>query len=135
MEACEAGCCTNEPVPNRSDADCPPGGNEVYGYAATHRYLEADARTESGQIGALLRREGLYSSYLTDWRRAREAGQLTAFGSRKRGPTPAPTAQELDKLRHENERLRTRLQQTELIVTLLHLLGLTTSEIETDEST
>ena len=100
---------------------------------------EADACTEPGQIGALLRREGLYSSHLTDWRRARAAGQLAALGSRKRGPKPDPTAQELDELRRENERLRTRLQQAEIIVDvqkkLSQLLGLTPSQTETDEST
>jgi transposase len=49
---------------------------------------EADACTEPGQIGALLRRERLYSSHLVDWRRQREAGALQAL-ARKRGPKPA----------------------------------------------
>lgn len=51
---------------------------------------EADACTLAGEIGALLRREGLYSSHLAEWRRAREAGELNALEPKKRGPKPAP---------------------------------------------
>lgn len=49
---------------------------------------EADACSKTGEQGALLRREGLYSSHLTEWRRARERGELTALGPKKRGPKP-----------------------------------------------
>jgi transposase len=77
---------------------------------------EADACTEPGQIGALLRRERLYSSHLVDWRRQRETGALEAL-ARKRGPKPADPAQgEADRLRRENERLRGRLAQAERII-------------------
>src|SRR5258708_4006834 len=44
--------------------------------------------TESGEIGALLRREGIYSSHLAEWRRARRQGELSALAPRKRGPSP-----------------------------------------------
>src|SRR5213594_2363704 len=65
---------------------------------------EADACSEPGEIGALLRREGLYSSLLTEWRRAREAGALEAF-QRPRGRRPAhPFEVENAELRRRAER-------------------------------
>ena len=51
---------------------------------------EADGCTKPGEVGALLRREGLYSSLLTNWRRQREAGALREMPGRRRGPTPRP---------------------------------------------
>ena len=48
----------------------------------------ADACTKVGELGALLRREGIYSSSLSNWRRARERGELNALGPMKRGPKP-----------------------------------------------
>ena len=51
---------------------------------------EADACTELGTIGALLRREGLYSSNLTTWRAQRERGELAGLTPKKRGPAPKP---------------------------------------------
>ena len=51
---------------------------------------EADACTEPGAIGALLRREGLYSSHLTTWRAQRERGELAGLTPKKRGPAPKP---------------------------------------------
>src|SRR5687767_6090338 len=55
---------------------------------------EADACTEPGQIGALLRREGLYSSNLTQWRQQMSKGALKALSPKKRGPKPDPVANE-----------------------------------------
>jgi transposase-like protein len=77
---------------------------------------EADECTRSGQIGELLRREGLYSSQLSDWRRERAAGQLQGLGDKKRGPKPDVQAAELASLRRENERLKGQLSQAELII-------------------
>jgi transposase-like protein len=79
---------------------------------------ETDTCSE-GQIGAILRREGLYSSHLTCWRRQRQAGQLAALTDNKRGrkPTPEnPLSVEVERLRRENQRLSQRLQQAELII-------------------
>lgn len=88
---------------------------------------EADACTERGQIGALLRREGLYSSHLDKWRTQRERGVLQALAPQKRGPKPDPQAAEIVQLRRENEQLRTRLQRAEHIIEvqkkLAELLG------------
>ncbi|MBT7071205.1 MAG: helix-turn-helix domain-containing protein [Anaerolineae bacterium] len=77
---------------------------------------EVDACQGSGEIGALLRREGIYSSYLTTWRRQRENRELEGLSPRKRGPKPNPEATELAKLRREHERLKERMRQAELII-------------------
>ena len=74
---------------------------------------EADACTKPGEIGALLRREGLYSSHLTNWRRQLAAGTL---GKQQRGRPVEPLAAENAQLRQENERLRRELEKTQLIV-------------------
>ena len=79
---------------------------------------EADQCTEHGQVGALLRREGLYSSHLTDWRRQQAAGELADSKATKRGRKATQTAdqKEAARLRRENERLRRQLAQAELII-------------------
>lgn len=99
---------------------------------------EAEACSEPGQIGALLRREGLYWSHLDKWRKLRTRGQLQAGQTPKRGRKSQrePQAEEVARLQRENQRLRTRLEQAELIIEaqkkLAQLLGLTSTE--TDES-
>ena len=77
---------------------------------------ELDGSQGSGETGALLRREGLYSSHLTNWRRQRARGELDGLAPQKRGPKPDPQAVELSRLERENERLRERLRQAELII-------------------
>lgn len=79
---------------------------------------EADACTESGQIGALLRREGLYSSHLVTWRAARERGELEGLTPKKRGPKaqePNPLAKELEAKRREVARLKAENAKLQLI--------------------
>lgn len=89
---------------------------------------EADACTKPGEIGALLRREGLYRSHLDKWRTQRRAGALQALAPQPRGPKPDPQTAEIAQLRRENERLQQRLQQAETIIEiqkkLSALLGL-----------
>jgi transposase len=83
------------------------------------RILEEAQRCGPGQIGALLRREGLYSSHLSTWRQQREAGALKALGPRKRGRKAKVVdtqAQRLAELERDNERLRQRLAQAETII-------------------
>ena len=79
---------------------------------------EALACTEQGQVGALLRREGLYSSSLTQWRRQYQSGALQALKDDKRGRKRTRNTQdeELDRLRREIERLNKKLNQAELII-------------------
>ena len=98
---------------------------------------EADRCTEPGQIGALLRRERLYSSHLVDWRRQRDAGALKAL-ARTRGPKPAdPTRVEIERLRRENQRLARKLTQAERIIDiqgkLSELLGIPLDPASDDE--
>lgn len=86
----------------------------------------ADACTKPGQLGGLLRSEGVYSSYLTRWRQQRDQSQL---GTKKRGrPGSDPSAKELARLRGENTRLSKKLEQAEMIIDvqkkLSDLLGL-----------
>jgi transposase-like protein len=79
---------------------------------------EADACQEPGQIAALLRREGLYSSHLSEWRRARREGSLKAL-AKPRGPKGRgcdPVTVENEQLRKENARLKQRLEQAETIL-------------------
>jgi len=79
----------------------------------------ADSCTEPGNLGALLRREGLYASNLTTWRRQRDEGTLEALSPKKRGPKAAeinPLAAENQQLKRENEQLSKRLRQAELII-------------------
>jgi len=79
---------------------------------------EADACTEPGQLGALLRREGLYSSHLSTWRRQRDAGALSGLTPRKRGRKPkrSPVEQKCERLERENSQLREKLRKAELII-------------------
>jgi len=82
---------------------------------------EADACKEPGDLGALLRREGLYSSSLSRWRRLRESGQLKGLGPKRRGPAPReknPLEDKLAKLEKENLRLRARAERAEALVEL-----------------
>jgi transposase-like protein len=94
---------------------------------------EADRSTESGQVGALLRREGLYSSHLTTWRRQRERGVFEGLAPKKRGrKNKNELEKELNNLRRENADLQERLEQAEAIIDvqkkLSRLLGLATEE-------
>lgn len=85
--------------------------------AYKRRIVEEAAKCENGEVAALLRREGLYSSSLSHWRKQYENGGLDALSAKKRGRKPkAPESKELEKLRRENERLQAKLQQAELII-------------------
>ena len=78
---------------------------------------EADACSRPGEIGALLRREGLYSSLLTEWRRARDSGALEALAPRRRGPRgPSAEQVELDLLRRRLERSEADLETARRVI-------------------
>ena len=100
---------------------------------------EADACTRPGEIGTLLRREGLYTSHLSAWRRARDQGQLEGLAPRKRGPKldpDRPLSKRNAQLERENARLRRRLETAKTIIevqgNVSRLLGLTMPESEID---
>jgi len=92
----------------------------------TRILAEVEECQEPGQTGAILRREGLYTSHL--WRQQRAAGELQVSGSKKRGPKPELQVKEMAELRQENRRLRSQLKQAELVIDvqkkLSQLLGL-----------
>jgi transposase len=80
---------------------------------------EADGCTQLGQLGALLRREGLYSSHLSTWRRQRDAGTLAGLTPQRRGRKPTandPVVAENERLQRENQRLAAKLRQAETII-------------------
>jgi transposase len=116
----------------------PQAQRRRYGAAYKLRILvEADACRVPGEIGALLRREGLYSSHLWRWRREREKGKLDGLKPEKRGRKPVGKAelrQEIEQLQRDKERLEARLVQAETIIEvqkkLSQLLGLTDEESE-----
>jgi transposase len=78
----------------------------------------ADAARETGDIGALLRREGLYSSHLVTWRRERQTGMLQGLTPAKRGPKSKrnPLDEEVDQLRRQNTRLTEELRKAAIII-------------------
>ena len=99
---------------------------------------EADRATAPGAVGALLRREGLYSSHLVEWRRLHKAGALNAL-SKKRGRKPSrnPLAEENEKLQAKLTRLEKKLEQAEIIIDVQKkvsaLLGIALPETNQDE--
>jgi len=144
-------------APERSEGAIPararsgagsPGGNrdtEVPASAQRRRFSgayklqileEADRCTVAGALGALLRREGLYSSHLSAWREARRHGSLAQL-NRKRGAKPKrnPETKEVERLRKENARLRRELEKAKTVIEvqkkLSELLG---ADLETPES-
>jgi transposase-like protein len=96
---------------------------------------EADLCTKPGQLGALLRREGVYSSMLTNWRKQSIRADEAALAPRKRGPKPAANREEMlqvKRLTQENARLQRELGRARTIIDvqkkLCTLLGLPTAD-------
>lgn len=102
---------------------------------------EADELKGTGGIGKMLRREGLYSSHLTDWRAERDRGELAGLAPKKRGRkarSDRARDEELARLTREIERLRCRLAQAEAIIAVqkkvASLLGVPLTEDEGSDS-
>jgi transposase len=97
---------------------------------------EYDALSEPGAKGALLRREGLYSSHLIEWRRARDAGALAGLADKPRPSTRSQARRDADRLAADNERLRTELARTraalEVVGKAHALLELLSESADTD---
>ena len=97
----------------------------------------ADACKRPGEVGALLRREGLYSSHLTQWRRQRDEGALRHLRARRRGPVPKRVDPRVTQLEAENRRLQRKLQRAETIITLqkkvAEILGIPLKPLDNDE--
>ena len=100
---------------------------------------EADACSQSGETGALLRREGLYSSQLTAWRKQYRKGGESALTDDKRGRkvTKNPLSDENQRLGRELERTQRKLRQAEIIIefqkNLCEILGISPTSVSTDE--
>ena len=98
---------------------------------------EAEACTQPGEVGALLRREGLYSSHLTTWRHQCQRGELQGLAPAKRGRKADPQATEVARLQREKARLQAQVERAELIIDvqkkLSQLLGL--PETSRDDNT
>lgn len=133
-----------EPAPALPDGVPDP---EVVAKATRRRFTaefklrvlrEADACTKPGEIGALQRREGIYSSLLTCWRRERERGELVGLTPKKRGakPTRDPRDAEIERLTRENAKLEERLRVAELICDaqkkVAQILGITLAKPQDD---
>jgi len=102
---------------------------------------EADKCTKAGEVGALLRREGLCSSILSTWRRQCAAGELAGTGSVKRGPKVRPrNAQDkrIAELERETRQLKRKLAQAETIIGIQKkvatLLGIPLKSVDDDEN-
>lgn len=109
-------------------------------YTAEYKQrILAEAATchSPSEVGALLRREGLYSSLLGKWRQRSQTGALQGLATQKRGPKVDLQAVELARLQRENQRLCERLRQAELIIEVQkkvsQILGVTLASIEPDE--
>lgn len=108
-----------DPRPNRAPRG--PGGRRRPRRVFTADYklailAEYDRCTVPGDKGALLRREGLYSSLITDWRRQHREGSLVATPGRSEGGRGGPSRTEVERLRAENQRLRKKLAKAEAII-------------------
>jgi transposase len=124
----------------RDDGSVGPRSDRPRRRAFTAQYklailAEYDA-CEPGAKGALLRREGLYSSHLVEWRRARDAGALAGLADKPRPPARSQAQRESDRLKADNERLRAELARTKAaleVVGKAHaLLALLSESADTD---
>jgi len=98
---------------------------------------EANAASEPGQVGALLRREGLYSSHLVDWRRQYRLGALSSLARPRGRPKPNPLAAENERLSRQVNRLERRLATAERIIEIQgkvsELLGIPLAQSSDDD--
>src|SRR5690242_11351657 len=138
-EACKP---TTVPPPSAASPELSPRPQRrTFSAAVKLRILaETDRAADTGGISAILRREGLYSSTLADWRRQRDAGAFEALKPLKRGPKEAavnPMAAELARANWENAHLKRRLAQAEAIIGIqkkvASLLGIPLATPDSDE--
>ena len=97
---------------------------------------EADACTKPGELGALLRRQGLYSSHLSAWRAARKRGELAGLTPRPRGPKAKPVDlrdKKIAELERQTRRLQARLERAEGLIELQKQVAAILSEPLTDD--
>ena len=99
---------------------------------------EVDRAKEPGEVGAILRREGLYSSLLSVWRRDRDRVAKTGLAARKRGPKAKVVDPRIKQLEREKARLERKLKQAETIIAfqkkVAELLGIPLKSLDDDEN-
>jgi len=99
---------------------------------------EVDACSAHGELGALLRREGLYSSHLATWRRQRDEVTRAGLAARKRGPKAKVVDPRLKQLERENARLKRRLEKAETVIEfqkkVSEFLGISLKSPDSDET-
>jgi transposase-like protein len=99
---------------------------------------EVDRAKAPGEVGAILRREGLYSSLLTAWRRDRDRVAKTGLAARKRGPKAKVVDPKIKQLERENAKLRRRNERVELMLEIQkkasEMLGIPLKSLDDDES-
>jgi len=97
-----------------------PRGRRFFSKADKQRILQAADRCSApGEIGALMRREGVYSSSLSTWRRQRKAAEQAALAPQKRGPRPAADRDQvlqIAQLTRDNDRLKSRLDKALFVI-------------------
>lgn len=135
--------------PPENEGAIPPADPEVRAkprrqFSATYKVkilAEADACKNGREVGALLRREGLYSSHLSSWRKQREEGTLAGLKPKKRGrkaKVADASAKKLKEVEAENRKLKRRLERVELMLDIQkkasELLGIPLKGLENDES-
>ena len=120
-------------IPPGSDSEVVPRARRrTFSNADKRRILQAaDLCTKPGEVGALMRREGVYSSSLSTWRRQREVADLAALAPQRRGPKADPArvdALQIAQLTRERDKLRVELDKAQLVIEvqkkLASLLGL-----------
>jgi transposase len=109
------------PLPPGSDSEVVPRARRrIFSNADKRRILQAaDLCTKPGEVGALMRREGVYSSSLSTWRRQREIADLAALAPKKRGPKADPArveALQIVQLTRERDKLRVELGKAQLVI-------------------
>jgi transposase len=129
-----------------TSSSAPPPDPEVAPIARRRRFSGSEKRRllavadrckESGQLGAFLRRERIYSSMLASWRKQLDKAELVALAPKKRGPKPDPSARQVQQLNRDNARLRHELERAKLIIDaqkkLCVALGLPTADEKSED--
>lgn len=124
------------PIDARDTEVVPRARRRLFSNADKRRILAAaDRCTLPGEIGALLRREGVYSSSLSTWRRQREVSDLAALAPQKRGPKVdcgRADAQQIAQLTRDNDKLKSRLDKALLVIEVQKKVGALLALLEQD---
>jgi transposase len=127
-------------VPSDTNSEVVPHARRRhFSKAEKRRILEAaDRCTKPGEVGALMRREGVYSSSLSTWRRQREAADLAALAPQKRGPKADPNRADtllIAQLTRDNLRLQSSLDKAHLVIEVQKKIGLLLGLATPDDKT